>query len=143
MPRLLLFAPCDKLIVDELGNPTLVCVIENINVEVKKDTPIPDDVFSPKEWDVVTLWYSEPGDASKKFKQRFQFELPDGKAVMKSEIEFQMKENDRHRNNIHITGFPVGKPGRCLARVWLDAIGVPPSTEPVGEFPVHVAHKPA
>ena len=140
MPRLLLFAPCEKLIVDESGNPTLVCLLENINVEVEKDKAVPDDAFSPMEWDVVTLWRPEPGDAGKQFKQRFAFEFQDGKVAMQSTIEFKMGEGS-HRIKVHIRGFPVGKPGEYLAKVWLDSPGESPSDEPLAVLPLRVIHK--
>lgn len=140
MPRVLFFLPCEKLIVDELGNPTLICVMESVDVEVPKDRSIPENAFSSKEWDVVALWYPGPGDEGKKFKQRFEFVSPDGQSLMKSEISFEIGKGS-HRNKVHINGFPVGKPGIYQAKLWLDIEGEKPTTDPVATYPIRVVHK--
>ena len=90
MPKLMLFVPCEKLIVDEDGkNTTLICVIQNIEASVPKDKPVDKTATAPREWDVVTLWHSEEAEEiGTKFRQRFEFVLPDGTVLMSSTVEF-------------------------------------------------------
>ncbi len=140
MPRLLLFAPCEKLIVDEDANPTLFTVIQNISVAVPTGQQIPSDVMSPHGWDVVTLWYPESGDDGKTFHERLEFEQPDGSVAVRGKLKFTFSNGKTHRNKTHVDGFPVGRPGTCWLKLWLDADGGEPSPNPIAAFPISVTH---
>lgn len=140
--KLLVFAPCEKLIVDEDGNSTLITIIQNINIEIAAGLEVPADVMTPSGWDVVTLWFPEEGDTGKTFHQRLEFEQPDGSIPIRGKLTFTITEK-AHRNKMHINGFPVGRRGLCWLKLWLDCDGAEPSREPLATFPISVKHTPA
>ncbi len=140
MPRLLLFAPCEKLIVDEDGNPTLFTVIQNISVSVPAGQEIPSDVMTPQGWDVLTLWHPEPGDEGKTFHERLEFEQPGGSVPIRGTVKFMFSDGKTQRNKTHVQGFPVGRAGVCWLKLWLHAEGADPSPNPIATFPISVTH---
>jgi hypothetical protein len=140
MPKLLYFLPCDKLIVDSNGVVSLICILESIQVSPNNGVFLPPDGFAPREWDVVTQWEPESSDMGKTFIQRFALELPSGKLIAESKVTFKM-EQSQHRNTVHILGFPLGEPGICKAKLWLDVEGEAQTVDPIAVYPLTVVHK--
>ncbi len=140
MPKLLLFAPCEKLIVDEEGNPTLITVLQNLGIEVPAGEQVPRDVMTPQTWDVITLWYPEDGDPGKTFHERLEFTQPDGSIPIRTKITFRM-EDKTQRNKTHIMGFPIGQAGQSRLNLFLDENGTEPAREPRAFYPINVTHK--
>ncbi len=141
MPKLLLFVPCEKLIVDENGNPTLVSLLQNIGLQIKGDSSVPEDAIAPREWDIVTLWEPAEGEENAKVVQRLDIEYPNGKLFStSSRIEFVL-EKRTHRNKIHINGFPVGIAGRYTLKLWLESLTPGVDGHPLVTYPISVTHE--
>ena len=62
MPKLLMFAPCEKVIIDQFNNPTLVSILQQWAPDQRD---IPENAFAPQRWDVFTLWYRLAEDAER------------------------------------------------------------------------------
>ena len=122
MPKLLVFAPCEKAIIDEHGNATLIILMQNVGVQAGKEE-IPKNAVTPKEWAVFALWEPLPEDYGKTFVQVLQTLLPDGSEFKKSEMRFQMQEK-LQQNRMAIMGFPVGQVGRLTLNMWLEVDSV-------------------
>ncbi len=73
MPRLLIFAPCEKVIIDHRSNTiSLITVLEELRYKTPPGAVVPPNTFIPMRWSVVTLWQEEePADAGVQFEQRF------------------------------------------------------------------------
>lgn len=138
MPKLLIFAPCEKIIIDDQGNATLIVIMQNVSVSVSEGSELPRDAVTPKEWAVFTLWQPMPEDAGQKFVQVLQALMPDRSEFKRGELSFEMQENKTQQNRINIVGFPIGQPGQITVNMWLEV-----DSEQVGEtysFPLTVTH---
>lgn len=120
MPRLLAFLPCEKILVDDKGNASLIVLMQNVGVQVGKEG-IPKNAVAPREWNVFTLWQqSAQEDVAKTFRQVIQLVLPDGTEFAKSGVEFKMEEGKLHQNRITVEGMPVGQVGQLTVNMWLE-----------------------
>jgi hypothetical protein len=112
MPKLLLFNPCEKVIIAEDHTVSLITIFETIQIHLprSKDDELPENALIPLKWFVYSVWLKQPGDEDKTFEQLVDVEFPGGR-TLKSEItEFQIPKN-KHRNVILIPTFPVTPPG--------------------------------
>ncbi len=138
MPRLLAFLPCDKILVDDKGNASLIVLLMNVGVQVGKEG-IPKNAVAPREWDVFTLWQqSAQEDVEKTFHQVLQLVLPDGTEFMKSGVEFKMQQGKLHQNRITVQGMPVGQAGKLIVNMWLEEQSA--KWTEVYSYPLTVSH---
>ena len=131
MPTLVVFAVCEKVIFDQRGGiPTLVSVLQGMQVVKKQGVPIPPDAVAPKPWVVFTWWKPHPADEGKSFRQWTEFYMPDGTVPPpgKQETTFTFVDESQ-RNAVESIGFPVGQEGIYKIKVWLES----DSGEKVGE----------
>lgn len=141
MPRLLMFAPCDKVIISQEDNsPSLISILENININIPAFGPnFPRIANLPIRWHIFTLWSHVPEDARKLFQQRTQLVLPDGQSKIEQTIEFRMVASTQ-RNVVGMFGFPVLPPGQYPLRLSLRESGQIDGWNDVAEFPVSITH---
>lgn len=123
MPKLLLFAACEKVILSsDEGTASLITVLESVNVSIPPDTPIPPATMVPMKWSVFTLWRGEPGDDNRTYKQWIQLFLPGANLDLGATFE-KMQDLDFSKMNqrivLNITGFPVTQAGDCIVRLSL------------------------
>ena len=150
MPKLLLFAACEKVIVNETDNTTsLISLLEAINIAVVEgeESKIPSDASIPLSWHVLSLWQSEPADEGKRLEQRFYIELPDGEAVNISgtmPIGFEPNKPN-FRGVIGIMGFPLApllKTKRVVLKLDFREVGTNP-WKSASEYSIHITRRPA
>jgi hypothetical protein len=60
VPKLVLFAPCEKVLVDEAGLTSLISVAEKIEAKVPKGVPLPRAI--PYRLDTVAFWIMEQNE---------------------------------------------------------------------------------
>jgi hypothetical protein len=108
MPKLLLFAPCEKVIVDRETNSTsLITLLETVSLYVKEseEDKLPADARSPLVWSILALWQTEPGDESKKWEARVLIDIQEGLDVI---VKFAFEPGKPNfRNVISVVGFPI------------------------------------
>jgi len=143
MPKLLLFAPCEKVIVDrETNNTSLISLLESLNIQVKRSETdkIPPDAQIPLPWHILTLWQSEPGDESKTWEQRVLVDLPQALDVT-LKIAFEPGKPN-YRNILSIVGFPIRSIlnlDRCMIKLFIrEEEGR--SWELKAEYPIAIRH---
>lgn len=120
MPTLLIFAPCEKVILDHNNNPTLVVLMEKVNLDIRSlEQELPKNTTGPKEWAIFTRWQSSPEDMGKDFVQRVRILWPDKAEFQKQEARFKATEVLAHIT-INILGFPIGQEGPITIQVWLE-----------------------
>lgn len=142
LPKPLIFAPCEKVIVDrESSNISLITVLSNIHLrlppsdESEKQSAI--KIIGAMKWDIVVLWIQEPGDAGRKFEQQCELLGPDGSVLNKNRTEFVVNKRT-HRVITHVHGFPLSRAGgEHLLKLYLRAEG---DTERrvMAEYPIAV-----
>src|SRR5439155_15011918 len=138
MPELLVFTPCEKVLLDEGRNPTLIVLIENIEATIPQGAEIPSKVVAPKEWAVFTLWKSKPEEHGQQFKQICELVSPGESPKIRLESQFAFSET-LHRTVMRVVGFPVGTAGVAQLQLWLEANGSA-ATEIVS-YPIRITHK--
>src|SRR5215469_13060079 len=109
MPKLLIFAPCEKVLVDEKSKTvSLIVVLQEIHYKLPPGaTPQPSAAI-PMNWSVISLWQQEePNDYGVEFEQRIVVENASGETVMASEAKWKFAgRNHRIIGNVPI--IPLG-----------------------------------
>ena len=116
MPRLILFAPAERVLIDQQDNSvSLVNVLSGVKAQLlaPDETP-PADASVPIRWSVLALWRREAGDEGKRFEQRLQMFLPDGLSAGFDSVTPPFSiTGQTHRIRTDIQGFLISVPGFC------------------------------
>ncbi len=134
MPKLLVFAPCEKVIISQdENNPTLIAILtaftlqtdaESLKKAIGESTSADAGIaMVPLRWSVFCLWQREPSDGEQEFTQTIDIEAPGGDRVIishRNTFSFTPAANT-HRINLNFPGFPVGEPGVYTIRLSLDS----------------------
>jgi len=125
MPKLYLFAACEKVILDQSGVPSLISLFSKLKLQLPGQLgDIPVNAVAPKEWAVFTSWDWLPSDEGRLYGQCLQVLYPDGKVFVENrELKFTMKPGERQHNAVGIMGFPIGEKGDYRIRMWLEEDG--------------------
>jgi hypothetical protein len=125
MPKLYVFAACEKVILDQAGVPSLISLFTKLKMLLPGQLgDVPGNAVAPKEWAVFTSWDRLPTDEGKEFNQCLQVLYPDGKVFFENrELKFAMKPGERQHNAVGILGFPIGQKGDYTIRMWLEEKG--------------------
>src|SRR6476619_1072966 len=102
MLKLLIFAPCDKVIISAGGQTSLVGVMEEVHVSIAKGKEFGADAMIPYKWNVLTLWAREE-DVLDAFTcdMRLIMFRPDGVKALEAEGKFEVSNSFRHfRQNL-------------------------------------------
>jgi|SoiMetStandDraft_2_1073263.scaffolds.fasta_scaffold629529_1 hypothetical protein len=111
MPRLLLFAPCEKVITDQQGNSvSLITLLQEIRYSVFQNVQIPPNAALPMKWDVLSLWEKETGDEGIEFEQKIRLVDRNERVLIEYGAQFRF-EKRVHRLTLRILGFPMTEPG--------------------------------
>lgn len=146
MPKLILFAACEKVIVDHYDNSTsLITLLEAINIAVRQEDQanIPDDAGVPLNWYLLALWQVEPGDEAITFESRFAAQFTSGEESELSITPFQFEQGKPNfRNVLRVVGLrikPLITSDAFTAKVSIRRQGTE-QWEDQGSFPVLVRH---
>jgi hypothetical protein len=146
MPKLLVFAPCEKVIVSQdENNPTLIAVLTQVGGTIKMlateatEATVaevePEAVGAvPMRWTVFTTWHRNSGDEGKTFLQNVRLIAPSGKLSMDSTMEMTMTK-PTHRIMVRIEHFPVEN-GAWELQLFLTEKGQQKSGEPLATYPL-------
>jgi hypothetical protein len=145
MPRLLLFAPCEKVIIGLVDNSlSLISVMTELHVAIPHDVPSnpPATVMGYGSWSVLTLWeqLASEGDSSS-FEQRITLADPFGVGCIETVTPFQMTKQE-HRIFGTIPGFPVSPAGTYTLRLYLRPSGQNEWGAEIASFPMRLVHEP-
>lgn len=141
MPKLLLFAPFQNVVVDREENSIFFfSLLEGILALLGDDgEPQETDVAVP--WTAVAIWLRTTGDEEQCFEQRVEVITPRGVIRGPFDMSFVMV-NRTVRNILKVTGFPVGGVGEHVVRL---SYRRSDATDPwivASEFPVAVIRPP-
>jgi hypothetical protein len=109
MPRPLIFAACDNVLIDRDDNSaSLISLIEGVTVSIEGE--IPEDARLPMRWFVFCLWHKEAGDEGKRFEQNIRIISPSGKVGKENPFPVVM-EKSNHRIKLAVQDLPIGEFG--------------------------------
>jgi hypothetical protein len=138
MPKLLIFAPCEKVIIDQSNNPSLIGVIQGLMSPLPAQTIVPKKSMGLMRWDIFTLWQREEGDGEREYVQECQLIDPDGSTTIQASIRFKFIAST-HRNIMSMYGFPLGDVGDHLLKLWLrDPSG---TIREIASFPLTISRE--
>src|SRR5262249_17249286 len=138
--KLLLFAACEKCIIDQRNAASLIGLFLELKVQVAEEQrPEPKTVI-PMKWDVVTLWLRTDDDSTKTYEQRIVLVNPGGEDTGVATSSTFSLPVATHRIVATIFGFPIGVSGRHTLRVWVYETGKEAGS-PVAEYPITVTYE--
>jgi len=124
MPKLILFAVCEKVILDGQNNASIINVVHGLQAAIPTQGPIigpiPRNAVAPTTWSIFALWKPAPGDTDKEFLQKSEVLWPDGTVFNTTEAPFKFVGNKTHQNAINVLGFPVGQIGDVTVNLWVE-----------------------
>lgn len=121
MPKLYVFAVCDKVILDARGTASLISLFNEVHAILQPGTDIPPNAVAPKEWAVYVSWEQEPADAGKEYEQILQIISPDGSVFQQLKFKFTFASDKTHQQNTgNVLGFPIGREGTYTVKMWLE-----------------------
>jgi hypothetical protein len=108
MPKLLLFAPCEKVLIDEQSKSiSLIVVLQEIHYKLPPGAQIQPNAMLPIQWSVLTLWREEePQDNNVEFEQQLSIETGAGTTLAVSEMKWKFTAPS-HRIIAQVPGIPV------------------------------------
>jgi len=122
MPKLYVFAICEKVIIDTNGVPSVIGLFNKITAGRSADSPeIPANAVAPKEYAIFTSWDLEPADRGKEYNQFYEFFYPDGTQFgERANLRVKMGEGKRMNSTANSNALPIGQVGVYTARTWLE-----------------------
>jgi hypothetical protein len=147
MPNLLLFAPCEKAIVDANGALSLISIIGSLSVNVPANAPAPPaGAILPYPWAIVTIWQlASEWEFDRTFEQRVALVFEAGITLADNIGEFQFKRdapNNLSTVVIMLPGIPLS-PGDFKVKVSVrEKADQPREWRESGSFPMTLKLKP-
>ena len=136
MPKLLMFVPCDRVIVDNEGVISLISLIEKVQLAIPANIEIPDKATLPHRWTIVSIWRRDPDDIQQAYEQQVEIFGEDGRALIVTSgvtaVEFSMP---LHRSFFHLTQMPMTE-GNLVLAISLRKTGE--EWQRIAEFPLDV-----
>lgn len=139
MPKILVFAPCEKVIVNQLDNTTsVISILEGLTIDIPEGALSPDGTSIPIKWHILSLWEKVEGEEERKFEQRLELVLPSGvnRFDMTSALDFE-PEPRRFRMVTMVTGFPLSPAGACILKLSVREVGHE-TWQHVDDFPIYI-----
>jgi hypothetical protein len=126
LPRLLLFAACEKVLIDQDNNASLISLIQDLKVEIPETVDLPTSSAGglpvvAMRWTALAMWLRTETDTDKEYEQRIDLIDPTGRTTGRaSRTTFSFPEGKTTARNISVVlGFPVHASGRFLLRLWM------------------------
>src|SRR5260370_10196220 len=127
--KLLVFAPCEKVIIDHKGNPSLISLMQKITVQIPAGDleKLPPTAMAPMTWYVFTHWLIEENEMGREFVQRVDVVLPNKEVLAGKGSSITFKPTDPAKNimqnNVTLMGLPVGRSGPITVNLWVEENG--------------------
>lgn len=141
MPRLLIFAPCERVILGQGDNSaSLIVIIQDMQfVAPQQVDALPKDAGAAVRLALYSQWHRTAGDEGKTFQQRIVFARANDEAtIFDATTDFQMTENS-HRIIANIPVLPFLEPGQYEFRVSIKEKRDEAWTKPFLNYPVNIS----
>jgi hypothetical protein len=148
MPKPLVFAACEKVIISQdENNPTLIALLSEVggSIELESEPKSGGTVAAPVRWNIFTLWGKDPDDGDKAFEQAIRFISPTGRNhfVEKgaSDLAFDIPpiKGRSHRVTTKVMSLPASQNGEWVLQLFLREKGATEwPNEPIRTYPLHL-----
>jgi len=138
MPRLLIFAPCERVILANDQTISLITLVETLQLQIAPDQEIPEgaDLAAPFAWQAISLWTKDADDPPDlAFDQKIQLQMPDGTVFVELTLTTQFTPDKKNGRAIFkVLGFPIVRESgsadvklfaRFQGKEWLEAASFP------------------
>ena len=141
MPRLLLLVACEKVLSDDATKaPTLVGILQGVQVDLKPGQTVDANSTVPLRWCVYSMWRLDEGEPPA-YDIRAQLMTADGKILLESAQKAIELTGEGKRASARFLNFPVGQAGELQVRVSYRAQGTNGNWVEAGSYPIRVTHK--
>ena len=142
MLKLLIYAPCEKVIVANDETVSVISLMESISVNIGGEMPA--DALAPIRWSVLSLWkrdqeIQEPID----IEERTDVLRPDDTVATGGTTKFTITNQHLfYRSLVPLPIFPIGLPGFVKVKCRIRQINPETEWTEFAEFPLLVIHQP-
>lgn len=138
MPRVLLFAACEKAIVAKDETMSLIAIFEKMISNIPADAALPEHAVVPMRWTVVSVLHYEKSDEGKRFESIIRVIAQDGSIAIHTDPSELLctPEKPRSRNFGVMEQFPITD-GDLVLRLMLREVGTE-DWQTVSEYPIEV-----
>jgi hypothetical protein len=120
MPRLVLFAACEKAIIDQNTNVlSLMSLLQDINVQLPPGITPPPNTAIPMSWTIVSVWQQAPADQGKTFEQRCTLVTQSGATLMETPVAGFETKTEFHRVINQVMGLHINPVGSRLVKCFM------------------------
>jgi hypothetical protein len=142
MPKLLLFVPCERVILGQGDNSvSLIVLIQKLQLNQAQVALLPENSAVFTRISLFTEWQKAPNDSEKIFEQKFTFGIVGAKPVVESVMDFKMSGRTQRTVGV-LEAFPVVPAGEYEFSLWLREQGANWPTAPIASWPIEVVHAP-
>lgn len=140
MPKLLLFAPCERVLVDQSTNTTsLIGILQEIHFKWPPGAPLQSNALLPLVWSIISLWQEEEqADAGVEFEQRLTLENIAGQTLFSNDVKWTFSRPS-HRIVATVPGLPVSA-RKLTLKLYYRVIGARDWHE-AGAFPMDIVQE--
>jgi hypothetical protein len=108
---------CQRALVDQTGNVTLVQVLEDLGFPLPPQNSPPPGAVIPFPVAIVTHWKRSQPDSAEKQRGRLRLFTPAGKRFASAEFDIDLAAHQRGRFIAELAGIPYHGPGVYVVRV--------------------------
>jgi hypothetical protein len=142
MPRMLLFCPCENVLVGQGENASLIVILHQVQMILPAEVPdpIPPNAAAPFKWQIFAQYECDPTDAGVKFEQQIKM-VKGNTTTLESTADFVPEANKPiHRMIASLTFFPLVPAGLYRLVLSLRRAGEQEWGK-VGDYPFEVTYQ--
>jgi hypothetical protein len=141
MIKLVLLAPCEKLIVGQDNNSSLITVLEYVQVNGQIGEDLPPNAALPYKWTAIALWHrTETLDEPIRFDSKFEVQSPSGNVFLTGAATFVVDNTHvNFRNTVEFPVIPIAENGTHWLKLSFKRSDDAEYTL-AGEYPIDIIH---
>lgn len=139
MPRLLIFAPCDRVIFG-MGDQSASLIMILHTLQLHGEIP-PSTAPVLYRFSVFSQWFKSPSDEGKTFEQKVSLAYGRENPLLENVTAFQMA-GQMHRIVANFQRMPTMKAGECELTLAIRQQGESQWSEPIASYPINILEAP-
>ena len=139
MPRILIFAPCDRVIFG-IGDQSASLIMILHALQIHGET-VPTTASLLYRFSVFSQWYKSPGDDGKTFEQKVSLAYENENPILENVTSFQLP-GQVHRIVVNFQRIPTMKAGECMLTLTIRKLGESQWSPPIASYPVSILEAP-
>jgi len=136
-PRLAVLLACEKMLTDELANPSAISMFCALKIGFPPGVQITRTTMAPRKWCVIVMWLGTDKHIRQTYTQQIRIYTPSGDEFGKLTDQFTF-EQISHTMRTDVEGMPVGLQGLLKITVWMEQDGKPVTEH--FDYVVNIAH---